>query len=173
MREIAGLLAGRVAAADDHERLVPEDRKGTVAGGAVGDTLVLKLMFARRAEVTVSGADRDDDALCLDDFALDGQLQRAAGEIDRIDLAQILDPGPEAGRLLLHLGHEGGSLDAVAESGEVLDGRGGGQEPSGLLARDQEGVEVGTRGVDGCCPAGTAGSDDDDVFHEGLVDDCL
>ena len=69
--EVACLLAGGVAAADDDERLVAEDRKRPVAGSAVGDSFVLELMLSGRAKVTVTRADGDNDALGLDDLPLD------------------------------------------------------------------------------------------------------
>ena len=38
-----------------------------------------------------------------------------------------------------------------------------------MLARDEKGIEIGARSVDGGGPSGATGSDDDDLFHPGMI----
>ena len=167
--QVHGLLTGGVTPADHHKRFVAEYGKSSVAGSTVGNSLVLEFMLARGPKVLVPGSDGDDDTLRLDHLTLYGQLQRGAGEINRINTAQVLDACAEAGGLLLHFCHKARSLDAVAESGEVFHDRGGGEESSRLLAGDKEGIEIGACCVNGGGPSGATGSDNDDVFHERRV----
>ena len=73
--EVAGLLASGIASADHDEGLVAEYGEGPVAGGAVGDALVLQFVLPTDSEVAVSGPDGHDDALGFDDLAINGQLE--------------------------------------------------------------------------------------------------
>ena len=165
-RQVAGLFACGITPADHHKRLVPKDGQGPIAGSAVGDPLVLEFVFPRNPKVAVTRTDSDDDASGLDRLAVDGHLQGCRGEVNGVDPAQVADARPEARGLLLHLGHQGGSFDSVTESRKVLDGRGGGEEPPWLLARDEKRVEIGPCGIDGGGPSGTTGSNNDDLFHK-------
>ena len=61
----------------------------------------------------------------------------------------------------LHLLHQPGALDDVAEAGIILDVGGGGELAAGLDALDDDRREAGAGGVDGGGIAGRAGAEDD------------
>ena len=71
--------------------------------------------------------------------------------------------GAEAHGLLLHVLDELGALDAFGPAGKVLDQRGDGELAAGLVAFEDERLEVGAGGVDGGGEAGAAGAEDDGV----------
>ena len=71
--------------------------------------------------------------------------------------------GAEAGGLLLHVLDQLGALDALGPAGKVLDQRGDGELAAGLVAFEDEGLEVGAGGVDGGGESGAAGTEDDGV----------
>ncbi len=73
--------------------------------------------------------------------------------------------GAEAGGLLLHVFDEFGALDAFGPAGEVFDQGGDGELAAGLVAFEDEGLEVGAGGVDGGGEAGAAGAEDDQVAN--------
>ena len=78
------------------------------------------------------------------------------------------DLGAEARGLLLHVVDELGALDAVGPAGEVFDQRGDGELAAGLVAFEDERLEVGARGVDGGGQPGAAGAQDDGVANGGF-----
>ena len=71
--------------------------------------------------------------------------------------------GAEADGLLLHVLDELGALDALGPAGKVFDQGGDGELASGLVAFEDERLEVGTGGVDGSGKSGAAGAQDDGV----------
>lgn len=165
--EVEGFFAGGVASPDDDERFVAEHGEGTVAGGAVGDAFVFEEVFAWDAEVAVACSGGDDDGLGFDAFAVDGDGEGVAGEIDLFDGGERADAGSEAFRLLLHIGHELESVDTLDEAWVVLDDGGGGEQTALHAAGDDERVEIGAGSVEGGGETGAAGADDDDIFHGG------
>jgi hypothetical protein len=73
----------------------------------------------------------------------------------------ILDDfGADMGGLKLHLLHEPGALDDIGKTGVILDIGGYGHLAAGLKALDENGSQHGAGGIDGCRPAGRAGSQD-------------
>src|SRR5579883_2929362 len=80
----------------------------------------------------------------------------------------------EALRLFAHVFDQFRALDAVREAGEILDQRGNGELSAGLMAFDDERLEVGARGVERGGVPGTARADDDDItdIHSGSSLDC-
>ncbi len=93
-------------------------------------------------------------------------------EVDAVEVghAQL---GAEAGGLLLHVLDELGALDALGPAGEVFDQRGDGELAAGLVALEDEGLEVGAGGVDGGGESGATGTEDDcvacrDLWHMGF-----
>ena len=96
--------------------------------------------------------------------------KRAGWELLRMlekTLRRFLQVGAEAQGLLTHLIHQFGAHDAVFEAGVVLDLGGGHQRAAELAALEDEGLELGTRGVHGGGVTGRTGADDDDVMDGG------
>ena len=94
------------------------------------------------------------------------ELEGVLGEVDgdEVGHAQL---GAEAGGLLLHVLDELGALDAFGPAGKVFDQRGDGELAAGLVAFEDERLEVGAGGVDGGGEAGAAGAEDDGVVRSG------
>ena len=65
LAEIVGLFDGRIAAADDGQRLVAEPRQGPVADGTGADAAILVLLFGGQAEVVRPGAGGHDHRVRL------------------------------------------------------------------------------------------------------------
>ena len=68
--QIGRLFDGRVAAADDDQRLVAKARQGPVAHGAGAHAPVLIRLFRRQAQIIGPGAGGHDHGLGLDRFAV-------------------------------------------------------------------------------------------------------
>ena len=77
---------------------------------------------------------------------------------------------PKRVGLLLHVLDELGALDAFGPAGKVFDQGGDGELAAGLVALEDERLEVGARGVDGGGEAGAAGAEDDEcrAFRVGV-----
>jgi len=71
--------------------------------------------------------------------------------------------GSEAGGLLLHVLNEFGTLDAFRPAGKVFDQSGDGELSAGLVALEDEWLEVGAGSIDGGGEAGAAGAENDGV----------
>jgi len=165
--EEVGLLHGRVPASDDGDGLVPEDRRSPVADGAGGDAPVPEGVGAGEVQPARDGARGDDDGVGVHDGVVGCDPERAGGEVDGGDgLGEDLGPEPE--RLSAAAVHEFGAEDAVGEAREVLDVGGGGElSPRGDVvgepALEEDGLELGARGVDGRRVRGRAAADDADA----------
>ena len=66
-------------------------------------------------------------------------------------------------RLLAHPLDQFRAQDTLGEAGEILDQRSESELAPGFVAVDDEGLQVGTRSINGCGETRAAGSDDDDV----------
>jgi hypothetical protein len=77
--------------------------------------------------------------------------------------------GAEADGLLLHVLDELGALDALGPAGKVFDQRGDGELSAGLVAFEDERLQVGARGVNGRGKARAAGAEDDGIAYGSLV----
>ena len=64
--------------------------------------------------------------------------------------------GAEANRLFFHILDELGALDSLRPAGKVLHQRGDGELPTRLVTLQNQGLQVGSCGVDGCGEAGAA-----------------
>ena len=124
-------------------------------------------LLGRQAEPAGRGAGGDDERAGADELAVHCELEGSFADVGGGEVA-VGDLGAEAGRLLLHVVDELGTLDAVGPSGEVFDQRGDGELASGLVAFEDERLEVGARGVDGGGKACAAGAQDDAVA-DGVV----
>src|SRR5215469_1351861 len=76
-----------------------------------------------------------------------------------------LELGAEARGLLLHVVDQLWALDAFGPAGEVLDKSCDGELPAGLMAFQDERLEVGAGGVNGRGKSGAAGAQDDCVAN--------
>ena len=95
------------------------------------------------------------------------------GTSGKVDLAHFAGDnfGAEAQGLFAELHHEFGTHDAVGPTRKVLDLGGEHELTAGLIAGrgwfalDEQGGQVGARGIDGAGQAGGTGTDDDDVTN--------
>ncbi|PON82760.1 hypothetical protein TorRG33x02_215360 [Trema orientale] len=171
-----GLLHGRVATADHRKGLVAEDGGGAVAHSASRNTTVPEPIFAvtgsREGEALGDGAGGDDDGVGENGLGIGEDLEGGGGEIDARDgLGE--DLGAEAEGLAPAAVHELDAKDALWETGEILDVGGGGElaaggDVVGHPALEEDGLEFGTSGVDGCGVGGGATPDDANLSLEGL-----
>jgi len=120
-------------------------------------------LFAGQAEPTGAGSAGDDEGAGAEDVAAgDIQLDGALGEIgaEQVAVAKFC---AKAGRLFVHVVDELGALDAFGPAGKIFDERGDGQLAAGLMAFQNEGLEVSAGGVDGGGESGTTGAEDDGI----------
>src|SRR5258708_36390221 len=98
----------------------------------------------------------------VDGLFADVERDGALVEVDGAEMghAQL---GAEAYRLLLHVLDEVGTLDALGPAGKVFDQRGDGELPAGLVAFEDQRLEIGACSVDGSGKSGAAGAEDDSV----------
>jgi len=165
-----GFFHGGVAAAYDGDLFAGGEE--AVAGGAGADAEADEGLLGGKAEPAGRRAARDDEGAGLNDVFADGELEGALGEVGGGEVGHA-KLGAEAGGLLLHVFNEFGTLDAVRPAGEVFDERGDGELAAGLVAFEDEGLEVGAGGVDGGSEAGAAGAEDDGIAYGGVGHICL
>ena len=117
-----------------------------------------------RFEPAGAGAGRDDQRARVDGVLAGAEVQlvRVLAEVDGDEVGH-LQFGAEARRLLLHVLDQVGALNALGPAGKVLDQRGDGELAAGLVAFEDERLEVGAGGVDGGGEAGAAGAQNDGV----------
>ncbi len=169
-REVEGVGGCRVAPADHDDRLVPVGH--AVAGCAVVDPAAGELPLAFDAEAARLRARRDDDR--------PSEVGRAVARLHLLDVpveADAADLGelgrrPEALGPQLHLLAEVEPVDAVLETGVVVDLRGERDLSAGRELLEHERVEAGPRRVQGGrVPGGSSPYDEDIVnaFHVGFL----
>ena len=159
-REEERLFHGGVAAADDGDLFAGGEE--AVAGGAGADAVADEGLLGGEVEPARGGAGGDDERAGVDGLLADGELEGVLGESTAARWA-MRELGAEAGGLLLHVLDELGALDAFGPAGEVFDERGDGELAAGLVAFEDERLEVGAGGVDGGGESGAAGAEDDGV----------
>lgn len=120
-----------------------------------------------KAKPARGGAGGDDERARENELAVHRELERRLADIGGGEMA-VRDLGAEAGGLLFHVVDELGALNAFGPAGEVFDQRGDGELAAGLVAFEDERLEVGARGVDGSGEAGAAGAKDDAVTNGGF-----
>ncbi len=166
-REVGRLLHRGVAAAHHHHPLAAEEE--TVAGGAGRDSESEVELFARDLEQLGRGAAGDDHRLRRVLALLDPDAERVGGEIHPRHLG-VHDLGAEALGLGAEHLHQLGAEDRVHEARIVLDLGGDGELAAGLVAAEQQRLEVGAGRVDRGGVPGRAGPDDDDLTKFGQID---
>ena len=105
-------------------------------------------LLGGEVEPAGGGAGGDDEGAGVDGLLAEVEREGMLGEIDGVEVghAQL---GTEADGLLLHVLDELGTLDALGPAGKVFDQRGDGELAAGLVAFEDEGLEVGAGSVDG------------------------
>ena len=158
--EERGLLHRGVAAADDDQFLLAEERAVTGRAGRHAAPLVLRL--AGQPEPAGARAGRDDHRAGLVFLVLDPDAEGALGEVDPRHVVRD-EFGAEALRLPAELGHHLGPHHAVGVARIVLDIARDHQLAAPVEALDHERGEVRPRGVEGRGVPGGAAADDDQV----------
>jgi hypothetical protein len=112
-----------------------------------------------------AGARGDDESAGVDGLFAEVEGEGTFGEIDGAEMgeAQLCS---EADGLLLHVLDEVGALDALGPAGEVFNQRGDGELAAGLVAFEDERLEIGARSVDGSGESGAPGTEDDSVVRD-------
>jgi hypothetical protein len=155
-----GFFHGGVAAADDGDLLAGGEE--AVAGGAGADAEADEGLLGGKVEP--AGA-RSDAMMRERVWTMSLPRVRVKGVGGEVDGGEVghAELGAEAGGLLLHVLDELGTLDAFGPAGKVFDEGGDGELAAGLVAFEDEGLEVGAGGVDGGGEACAAGAEDDGV----------
>jgi hypothetical protein len=154
------LFHGGVAAADDGDLFAGGEE--AVAGGAGGDAVADEGLLGGQVEPAGASPGGDDDRAGVDGLAADVEGEGVFGEIDGAEVSHA-QLGAEADGLLLHVLNELGALDALGPAGKVFYQGGNGELAAGLVAFEDERLEVGACGVDGGGESGAAGAEDDGV----------
>jgi hypothetical protein len=155
-----GFFHGGVATADDGDLFSAGEE--AVAGGAGADAEADQGLLGGEAKPAGAGSARDDERAGLDNVFADAEGEGRGGEVDGGEVGHA-ELGSEADGLLLHVLDELGTLDAIGPAGEVFDQGGDGELAAGLVALEDEGLEVGAGGVDGGGEASAAGAENDRV----------
>ena len=155
---------GGVATADDRD--FPAGEEEAVAGGAGADTVADERLLGGQAEPAGGGSTGDDEGAGVDLFVAVAEVE-LEGMLAEIGLGEMAEAelGAEARGLLAHVLNELGALDAVWPAGEVFDERGDGELPAGLMAFEDERLQVGACGIDCGGEAGAAGAKDDGIAN--------
>ena len=155
-------LHGEIAAANDGDLLARGEE--AVARGAGADAVADERLLTGQAEPARGRSRRNDERARADGLLVGAnvELVRVFPEVDG-DEVRHLEFGTEADRLLLHVLDQLRALDARRPARKVLDQRGDGELAAGLVAFDDERLEVSASGVDGGCEAGASGTQNDGV----------
>jgi hypothetical protein len=159
------LFHSRVAAADDSDLFTAG--KEAVAGCAGGDAVADERLLGREIQPARARTRGDDERPCVDDLLAGIQLEGVLGEIDRGQVSHA-ELGAEACGLLLHVLNQLGPLDSLGPAGKVFDQGGDRELAAGLVALEDERLQVRTAGVDGRGKARTTGAEDNSVACSGF-----
>jgi hypothetical protein len=162
-REERRLLERRVTAPDDGHLASAEEEP--VAGRAGAHAAPAELLLRLQPEPQGRCARGDDDGVGAVLGVADPDPERTGREVDAGRIA-LEDRGAESLRLVAELLHQVRPLDAIGESGVVLDVGRDHQLAHRDVAGDHERREVGASGVDGGREAGRPGADDGDLVVE-------
>ena len=179
--EEEGLFERRVTTA--HHRDVPFAEEETITGGTGRHPVAKKTLLAGQVQHQRTGPGGDDQRVGpiggLGGIGItDPQPEGTGRQVSPGDLGRDV-VGAEASRLLPEGLHQLGPHDPVHEPGKVLDLGGQHQLATGLvagrggLAFDDQGRELGPRGIDRRGQAGRARPDDDDLPRLGHLADLV
>ena len=121
-------------------------------------------LLGGKAEPAGRGAGSDDEGAGVDDGLAEVKLEGRLAEIDGGEMGHA-EFGAKADGLLLHVLDELGTLDALGPAGKVFDQRGDGELAAGLVAFENEGLEVGARCVNGGGETCAARAENDGVAY--------
>src|SRR4029453_1789216 len=148
----------RVAAADDHDLLIPEE--GSVTDRAVGDAPALEDTFGLEPQLASVGARGDDHGVRSVLLVADVDLERPLREVDPRDVVGD-ELGAEALRLPAEVLHHLRPQHALRVARIVLDIARDHQLAAPLEALDHQRLEVRAGSVErGRIPGRTAADDD-------------
>ena len=167
LRQEERLLEGGVAAADDVDLFLAEER--AVAGRARRDAAAAVLLLGVDPEPAGARAGRDDH--CARARYSSSPTQTRNGLLGEVDLRHVVgdELRAEALRLAAEVGHHLGPHDAVGVAGVVLDVARDHQLAAPLEALDHERLQVGARRVERSRVPGGAAADDDQLTNVVLV----
>ena len=97
----------------------------------------------------------DNEGAGVDGLLAEVEGKGTLGEVDGAEVGQA-EFGAEADGLLLHVLDEVGTLHALGPARKVFNQRGNGKLAAGLVAFEDERLEVGAAGVDGGSESGAA-----------------
>ena len=160
------LLAGRVSASNHRHRHVPVE--GPVAG-RTGSQPVLAILFVGQSKKAGTGSGSHNHGPCFK--LLLPTVHHEGSVIHPVDpvYRPVFDAGSEFFGLLLHAEHEGRAVHPLREPRVVLNLAGRGQLPADLIPGKDDGFQVCPCRVDGGCPTGATGPDNDNVLHGSLM----
>lgn len=150
--EVEGLLTSGVATAYDCNLALAVEE--AVASGTSRDAESVVFLFILKAEVFGRCAGGDDDGVGHDLESGVGLCQERASAEVNLGHDTRTDICAETESLIAEILHELGTLNALGITGEVFDLSGLGELSAGLDTFDDEGIDVGTRCVDGGGEAG-------------------
>ncbi|MCY1409536.1 hypothetical protein D9M71_248870 [compost metagenome] len=156
--EVERFLDRGVTTADHADHLVAIEE--AVAGGAGGYALAHEGFLGRHAQVLGGGAGGDDQGVAAVGAAVTLEDERLLLQLGGVDVV-VDNLGVEALGVLLHPLHQRRAGQAFHVARPVVHFGGGGELAAGLDAGDDDRLEVGARGIDGCGVARRAGTQDD------------
>src|SRR5579864_3133181 len=119
-----------------------------------------ELLLMRQTKPARRCAAGDDQSLGMHLMLADMQRERAMAEVDAGEMPHAVFRA-EALRLLAHVLDQLRAKDTVGESGKILDQGGEGELAAGLVAFNNQRLQVGARGVESGGVSGASGPDDD------------
>jgi len=158
--QVEGFFDGGVAATDDAAQLLAV--KETVASGAAAHATAHEGGFRRQAQVFGRSARRNDQAVAGVGAAVADQGEGALFKLDGVNMVKH-DLGVETLGVFLKALHQLGALHAVHVSWPVVHLGGGHQLAALGHASDQQGLEVGTGGIQGGGVTSRAGAENQNL----------
>src|SRR5713226_1564699 len=152
--EKQGFLHGGISAANDHDFFSREEESVTRGTGrnAVAD----KLLLVGQAQPAGGRAAGDDERLGVHLVLAEMEQEGALAEVGASEVRGAVF-GAEALRLLAHILDQLRPHDSFGKSGKIFYQRGEGKLAAGLVAFDDQRLQIGAGGVECGRVSGTAG----------------